>query len=91
MGGDEQMIEKEFTIKPLISGYSQHSGKPYREQVILYDDEYPFAMVHIDLFWPGSRDKNPEEKYDIHDALSDGEEIKVKVIFEIVEDEDDSR
>jgi len=84
------MIEKEFTLKPLISGYSnlgRNKGNPYREQVLMYEEDYPFAMIHIDLFWPGRKEGTPEEKYVIHDALSKGESVKVKVTFETIDED----
>ena len=85
-------FEKEFTLKPLISGHSMisfpHKGKgaPYREQVLMYDNEWPFAVVHIDTFWPGKRERNPIELYAIHDALEKGDTVKVRVRFDIIED-----
>ena len=82
-------IEKEFTLKPLISGYSKHivpAGKPYYEQIVMHDGDYPFAMVHQDLFWPGQRGRNPKELYAIHDALNEGRTIKVRVRFDIIEE-----
>ena len=87
------MIEKEFILKPLVSGYSTFSidkDKPYYEQVLIYEQDYPVAMVHGDLFWPGQRKSNPEMLFDIHDALYAGRTIKVRVKFTLI-DEDYTR
>ena len=82
-------IEKEFTLKSLVSGYSTiaRPGKPYYEQVLMYEGDYPFAMVHVDMFWPGRKEGTPQEKYAIHDALSKGKRVKVKVTFELIDED----
>jgi len=82
-----KMIEKEITLKPLISGYTQTEfadkpkGTPYYEQILVKDEDYPIAMVHIDIFWPGRRDNTPKEKYDIYDTLLSGQELKIIATF----------
>ena len=83
------MIEKTLVLRP-ISYERLASGKIYYEQILALDDNYPIFMVHCDLFWPGSREGNPQEKYDVYDALVEGNKIKVKVTFEIIVDEDSS-
>ena len=88
----QKMIEKEFTLKPLVSGYSkvvEPVKKPYYEQVVIYEGDYPVAMVHGDLFWPGQRKTTPENQYDIHDAVYAGHTIKVRVKFTIIDEEED--
>jgi hypothetical protein len=83
-------LEKEFTLKPLVSGYSQAIapvGKPYYEQVVIYEGDYPVAMVHGDLFWPGQRTDKPEELFAIHDAVYAGHNVKVKVTFTIIDED----
>lgn len=83
-------FEKEFILRPLISGYSHLTltkGKPYYEQILWLDEDYPFALVHIDCFWPGKKEINPEEKYIIYDALKNGEQVKIKVTFEKTDNE----
>ncbi len=88
-------LEKEFTLKPLVSGYRKIAypnkpiGEPYYEQILMQEGDYPFAIVHIDTFWPGQRERNPIELYAIHDALNEGYTVKVRVRFDIIEDEDD--
>jgi hypothetical protein len=71
------MIEKELLAKPLVSGHSKYSNsvKTYYEKVILYDDEYPFAMVHIDLFYQRDGDSS------IYDTLNAGQQIKIIASF----------
>ena len=89
-------IEKEFTLKPLVSGHSMTSfpgkenGRLYYEQILMYDEEWPLALVHIDTFWPGRREGNPTKLYAIHDALNEGRTVKVRVRFDII-DEDNPR
>jgi hypothetical protein len=87
------MIEKEITLRPILSGHSQiefankPKGTPYYEQILWMEDDYPFAMVHVDTFWPGQRKLTLEDKYIIYEALNDGQDVKVKVTFEMIEDE----
>jgi hypothetical protein len=90
-----KMFEKEFILQPLISGRRMVNfpdkglGDPYYEQVLMYDGEWPFAIVHIDTFWPGQRSRNPIELYAIHDALNEGRTVKVNVKFTIIDEGDD--
>ena len=88
-------FEKEFTLKPLVSGHSMISfpgkekGKPYYEQILMYDGDWPFAVVHVDTFWPGARGKGlPVSLYAIHDALNEGRTVKVRVRFDIIEEDE---
>ena len=76
-------LEKEFTLKPLVSGYSKGikpEGRPYYEQILMYDISWPFALVHIDNFYQ-SHGGVP-----IFDALSAGRTVKVRVRFDIIEE-----
>ena len=87
-----KMFETEWRIQPLISGktttdfINRPKGTFYYEQVLLYENlssesgEWPFAIIHMDTFW--NRHKDGE----IYDSIKNGNDIKVKVTFELIDE-----
>jgi len=88
----KKMFETEWRLRPLISGkttqdyQSRPKGTPYYEQVLLYDHlnsesgDWPFAIVHMDTFWTRHGDDQ------IYDSIKQGNDITVKVTFELVDE-----
>lgn len=76
-------ITKTITLKPLKTGISTFTGEPYYEQVIAYmEDQYPFAMFHIDnLFVAEHRGDN-----EIYSELNNGRSVTCKVTFDASHD-----
>ena len=81
------MFETEWTLKPLISGYSKIEfpnkkiGTPYMEQVLISDGDWPFAVVNIDTWCP--KDTHDD---DVYDAIKQGRKVKVTVKFTIIDE-----
>jgi hypothetical protein len=80
-------FETEWKLVPLISGsYTgrfklREKGDPYYEQILLYEGEYPFAVIHMDTFYHSIQDNH------IHDLLNQGKQLKVKVTFEVINED----
>lgn len=74
-----------WSLRPLISGKntlsyaSKSEGTPYYEQILIYDGDFPFAVVHMDTFW--TRHGNDE----IYQEIRKGNNVKVEVTFKIIE------
>jgi hypothetical protein len=77
-------FEAEWKLKPQLSGYSKIEfpdkkiGTPYYEMILLCDNDYPMALLHIDTFW------TRHGKDAIYHALIKGEDITIKVKLDIV-------
>lgn len=74
-------MQKIFKAVPLVSGHKKNVdkiGDPYFEQIVLYDGEYPFAMVHIDAFHTKGGNQ-------IYDKSNSGKTVMVKFTLEIAE------
>ena len=54
-------------------------GEKYTEQVIIYDDDYPSMLFHIDFFWEGRDHENK-----IYNLLQEGETVFASVDFNFV-------
>ena len=83
-------LTKELEAQPVKTGTfkTKEGTKDYFEQILLMDNGYPFAMVHIDLFWPGRlQGQSKDKRYEIYDRLNEGERVKMQVTMEIMEDE----
>ena len=64
-------------LRPVQSGTSTFSGKPYFDQILCMVGGYPSALVHIDTFYTVNGN-------DIYNRLVVGETVKVTAEFEIV-------
>ena len=71
----------EWVLHPLKHTYVSHRGDRVEstEQILLKEDSYPFALLHIDSFWQG-RDKDNE----IYNLLNEGKEVVVEVDFKVI-------
>jgi hypothetical protein len=71
----------EFSIKLVPMWYtSAQTGKKYVEQVIVYVDGYPIALMHIDTYYA---DRS------VYDQLRAGKEVDGKIILSAADPEED--
>jgi hypothetical protein len=71
------MFETEWVLLPIVSGENKNTNISYVEQVLIFDDGWPFAVTHMDTFYPSD---------DLYEMLRQGSQIKVKVSFEILDE-----
>jgi len=50
------------------------------EQILIREEDYPIALIHVDGFWKGKDGDNT-----IYDILTKGVSISVEVTFEVLE------
>jgi len=83
----EHVVETEWILVPLISGYTtvEFTGKPigtpYYEQILIYENDYPFAVVHVDTFWKAVGDEY------IYKSLLEGNQLTLKVTFDLIDED----
>jgi hypothetical protein len=74
-------MKKTYQLRPVKTGVSTtRPDKVYYEQIIMSENDYPLALLHIDNFWQGKGGANK-----IYDALDQGKTVTVNVTFEIAE------
>jgi hypothetical protein len=73
------MLEQTWELRPI-------KVKNWCEQILVVDPEsqYPFALVHIDSFYPGKN--HTEKEIEIYDLLDSGETVMINVKMIINED-----
>ncbi len=75
------MIHKSLTAKGIKCFHTPkvgvNAGKvtSYIEQVVIYENGYPVALVHIDLFYS-------QTKSETYEKLNSGEEVDLEISFE---------
>ena len=60
-------FEKRVTLKPIK--FDNHAI----EKVLVLDDDYPFAMIHLDMFY------DAHEPDDIYEKLISGETVECEI------------
>lgn len=70
-----------WELQPLEHEWTNSKGDRVKsfEQILIKEDSYPFALLHIDSFWQG---KDGDNK--IYNLLNEGNEIVVEVNFKVI-------
>ena len=71
----------EWLLEPLEHEWTNSKGDRVKssEQILLREDSYPFALLHIDSFWQGKDGDN-----EIYNLLNAGDYVVVEVDFKVI-------